>query len=206
MLDGSRDKEVREREEREQNTETVNESAQRWLKWRRGSVSSAPENLRPLRRVLDLIGRKRILDVTPEDMKRAVRMLDKLAEAGEISPKTAINDWATVQAMFRDASGGTKAEELIVSGLNNPTAALLPPDKGVEQERQYLYPQDVIDLFSLRRCPPSTGHSTYAMLDRYDHEADDRNVGDLFPALGMLCADDGADRLRPIDGNEATIH
>jgi hypothetical protein len=35
------------------------------------------------------------------------------------------------------------------------------------------------------RVKKRIGHTSYAMLARYDHESDDRNIGQLFPPLSM---------------------
>lgn len=133
--------------------ETVNEYVKRWCEWRDKHVSSAPENRRQLKRFCDMLGTLEIAKVTADHLKPLVKSLDAEVAAKKRSGKTAINDWATIKAMFRDASGGTKEESLIVPGLKNPTEGVMPPDAGDDKDRLYLYPADALELFWCEDVP-----------------------------------------------------
>jgi integrase len=129
--------------------ETVNEWSERWIAWRKAKgVRSAGENRWQLARGLTLIGTKAMAEVSRGDLERVVALLDTKAREGEITPKTAQNEWGTVRRMFRDASA---SKELALRVRpDNPAAGIEGPDRGPKKAKVYLYPDELSSLLS---CP-----------------------------------------------------
>ena len=133
---------------------TVNEySEQQWLplqekRWPR-SWANDRSNLRLY--IQPEIGTLPMRGLTKQHGRTLVRKLDSLADAGQISPKTANNIWYTTTCMMADA---TTSNEPGIAILDvNPFVGIDPPKDGIQREKQYLYPDEFLRLVGCAAVP-----------------------------------------------------
>jgi integrase len=143
--------------------ETAFEYAERWCQWRqeRGLGCAEQDRTRLLCHVLPVIGTRGIADVTRDDLKRLVSMLDAKAQRGfregsggrrkSFGWKTAVNAWTVARAMFRDACGA-KQIDLCVRD-DNPATGVTGPDTGARKAKAYLWPSEFLALVSSPSVP-----------------------------------------------------
>ncbi|WP_394850989.1 tyrosine-type recombinase/integrase [Pendulispora brunnea] len=132
--------------------ETVSEYNERWSDWREDEgLPVAGESRRGIRYHFCggyKHGHLPIQVVEKLVLERFVRYLDDLVGDDEISWKTAANNWSHVSALFRDATHAKNPALRILSV--NPAQGVAPPDKGIAIQKQFLYPNEFLQLVS---CP-----------------------------------------------------
>ncbi len=92
--------------------------------------------------VLPVLGHKHIDQWEAADMRRLVNHLDELATGGALSPKTAMNVWASVKAACR-AACSSKLEVLRVR-QDNPSNGVEPPERGAQKAKQSIVPMKAL--------------------------------------------------------------
>ena len=147
----------------EGSADTVSEYAKRWCAWRegRGLGCAADDKIRLARHVLPTIGHLPIAEVSRDDLKRLVTLLDARVRQGftldadggrrPFAWKTAVHAWSITRALFRD-SCGAKRVDLCVRN-DNPAAGVQGPDTGVRKAKVYLWPSEFLALVSCERVP-----------------------------------------------------
>jgi integrase len=104
-----------------------------------------------------LIGHLRMHEVTSEHLRLVVEALDDKAanNAGingrDFGEKTAVNCWAVVTAMFRDAFASKRKDLRILP--TNPALGVLPPDGPDAVEKQWLFPDELRQLLTCAEVP-----------------------------------------------------
>lgn len=153
--------------------ETVADWFGRFFTWRRtrGFVVNRDVESRLRRYVVEPLGRKRMADVTREDIEQRIVMpLDAATaarakhyeehdedddeEAGRkpgLSWKTALNVWSDVTAAFDEACN-SKVPALRVLD-RDPTDRVRGPDRGIEREKPFLYPSELTALLACKDVP-----------------------------------------------------
>jgi integrase len=143
--------------------ETVTEYAKRWCEWREGSglACVGDDRARLLCHVLPVIGTRGIVDVTRDDLKRLVSMLDAKARRGfregtdgrrkSFGWKSAVHAWTVVRAMFPDACGAKRVDLCVRD--DNPAAGVAAPDTGTRKAKTYLWPSEFLALVSSPSVP-----------------------------------------------------
>lgn len=124
-----------------------------WLPSRDGKIKSLrSDKSRWKNHIEPLIGHLRMAEVTQAHMRRVVEELDDKADNSDgvggrdFGEKTAVNCWAVVKAIFRDACSAKKAEIRVLDGRPNPCVGVLPPDGPGEIEKQWLFPSELRQL------------------------------------------------------------
>jgi integrase len=135
---------------------TVATYAERWAAARlsRGVRTAENTDLARLRvHVFPLIGQKPIADVTAEDLLGVVAKLDELAhdEASKFTGNTALKVWGAVTKMFKDACRSKVPTLRVRHG--NPTLEVEGPDSGEKRAKQWLYPDEFLQLVSCATLP-----------------------------------------------------
>lgn len=112
------------------------------------------------------IGAKKMVEVSPADLRVIVRKLDdavreriafyELGRAADghkpgISPKTAQNIWSEVTSAFREARS-SKVEQLRVRD-DDPSQNVQGPITGADREQAALFPEEVVTLLSCTEVP-----------------------------------------------------
>lgn len=87
----------------------------------------------------------------PEDLRALVAGLDENIRAGVYSWKTARNIWGTVTTMCAEAVT-SKINELRCRE-DNPAASVKGPDRGVEKDKEFLYPSEFQKLMECGAAP-----------------------------------------------------
>jgi integrase len=104
-----------------------------------------------------LIGHLRMHEVTPAHMRAVVEVLDDKAANNDgigkrgFGEKSAVNCWALVTALFRDAASSKRKELRILP--SNPCQGVLPPDGPGEVEKQWLFPSELHQLLACAAVP-----------------------------------------------------
>jgi integrase len=147
-------------------TETVEEFAKRWCKWRdeRKIGCVAGDRAKLAAHVFPSIGSLDVRAVSRSDLKRLVESLDAKTKRGHTIDtrgkrpkrrpfgwKTAGNVWNVVRALFRDARSA-KRDDLCVRE-DNPTEGVEGPDTGTTKAKTYLWPSEFLTLVSCARVP-----------------------------------------------------
>lgn len=145
----------KKREERLTETPTVDDYVEKlWLPSRLGKVKSIrTDRYRYRLHISPVIGKKRLADVTPDDLRELVQRLDEKAddESVRFGAKTAICCWAIVSRMFADMVDSKKRELRVLK--KNPAAGVAPPDPPGELEKQWLYPSELQLLLACADVP-----------------------------------------------------
>jgi integrase len=154
---------------------TVGDYAARWLAYREGlAISSAGNNRMNLENhFLPEHRHLPITEVTESTLRAFVKHLDARVTAGEIAWKTARNIWGDIAKMFDDATHG-RDDALRVLKVN-PAENVKPPMKGLEREKQFLYPADFLALVSCPDVPLDRARLYTAAVYLYSR------AGELFP-------------------------
>ncbi len=136
-----------------QDGETFGRWAERWLEARTaaGHSTSRDHASRLKCHVLPLLETKPIAAIDAEDIERVRDRLDQRIVSGEISWSTAAFVWALVRKMFSDASKG-KDRDLRVR-TSDPTRDVLAPERGAEKSKQFLYPDEFLQLVGCKEVP-----------------------------------------------------
>jgi integrase len=104
-----------------------------------------------------LIGHLRMHEVTSEHLRQVVEELDDKAannagvDGRDFGEKTAVNCWAVVTAMFRDAFASKRKDLRILP--SNPALGVLPPDGPDDVEKQWLFPDELRQLLACAEVP-----------------------------------------------------
>lgn len=104
-----------------------------------------------------LIGHLRMHEVTSEHLRLVVEALDDKAannagiDGRDFGEKTAVNCWAVVTAMFRDAFASKRKDLRILP--SNPALGVLPPDGPDAIEKQWLFPDELRQLLTCGAVP-----------------------------------------------------
>ncbi len=133
--------------------ETVNEYNDRWSDWRveRG-LSAANESRRNIcNHFSPKYGTLPVEAITKANLEDFVSDLDRRVREGEMAWKMAANVWSSVSAMFRDATNAKDRTLRIVEA--NPALGVAPPDEGDEVEKQFLYPNEFLQLVACEQVP-----------------------------------------------------
>jgi integrase len=142
---------------------TVSEYAERWHEWRESRGLGCVENDRGVlaRHVLPTVGALEMAAVTRDDLKRLVSLLDATVKRGftvdenekrrPFGWKTAMNAWAVVRALFRDARGAKRVDLCVRE--DNPAEGVAGPDTGPRKAKVYLWPSEFGALVSCDRVP-----------------------------------------------------
>jgi len=133
--------------------DSVADYAEAWLVHRKtaGLLSVADDRMRVYKHIVPAIGHLSIKTVGKGDLESLRDTLDTKILSGELAWKTAANIWTLVTAMFRDASAAKRAALRVRD--DNPVLGVLPPDKGENKGKQYLYPQEFLRLVSCPEVP-----------------------------------------------------
>jgi integrase len=139
--------------------QTVQEYGTAWLSWResQGLACVSGDKSTLLRHVYPSIGHLPIKGVTRDDLKRLVLVLDAKAKKGKSDDgkpfawKSAVNAWAIVLALFRDATKSKRPDLCVLE--TNPARDLAGPDVGAKKSKQYVYPAEFLQLVSCTRVP-----------------------------------------------------
>jgi integrase len=131
---------------------TVEDYVQKvWFPSRVGKIKSlSSDRSRWKHHLSPLIGHHKLHAVTQEHLRIVVEELDDKAASNagvdgrDFGEKTAVNCWAVVTAMFRDACA-SKRKDLRVLKVN-PTRDVLPPDGPGDIEKQWLFPSELRQL------------------------------------------------------------
>ncbi len=132
--------------------ETVQEWSERWLKdlAARGERSVA-DTRSLLSRIRRSIGHLEMAKVAPSQIEDVRDLLDRESRAGSITGKTAMNIWSACRRMFQDACRAKN--RTIRVREDNPTAGILPPDRGLPRSKTVLYPDEAKALLSCVGVP-----------------------------------------------------
>lgn len=154
---------------------TVGDYAARWLTYREGlSLSSAGNNRMNLENhFLPTHRHIPMAEITDATLRAFVKHLDARVTAGELAWKTARNIWGDIAKMFDDAANG-RDDALRVLKVN-PAEKVKPPMKGLEREKQFLYPADFMALVSCPEVPLDRARLYAAAVYLYSR------AGELFP-------------------------
>jgi len=127
--------------------------SQRWLVWRteQGLETVRDDGSRLRTHVLPMLGPIPMRAIGSGHVEDLRDQLDAKVRAGDLAWKTAQNVWTLVHAAFRDASA-SKNRALRVR-KDNPTAHVLPPDRGTGKAKQYVYPSEFLKLASCEDVP-----------------------------------------------------
>ncbi len=89
--------------------------------------------------------------ITKQHGRDFVDKLDALADKGTIAPKTANNIWHTATCMFGDAVTSNVTGIAILD--SNPLANIDPPKSGIKREKQFLFPDEFVQLVASTEVP-----------------------------------------------------
>jgi len=133
--------------------ETVNEFSVRWLNERdaRGLRAVHDDRSRMRNWILPSLGTLPIASVKRSHVEDLRDALDGHVVAGKLAWKTATMIWGLVTKMFSDARNA-KLRALRVRD-DNPTADVIPPDRGSQRAKVYLYPAEFLALVSCEHVP-----------------------------------------------------
>jgi len=133
--------------------ESVEQWCTRWCRWRRekGYSSVKDDEGRLKNHVFAEFGSRPIKRVTRKDIERLVEKLDAKALAGEISWKTAVNVWAVVTKMFKDACRSKLLS--LRAREDNPCTDVEGPDRGGAKAKCFLYPSEFIAFVTCEKVP-----------------------------------------------------
>ncbi len=133
--------------------ETFGEWCDRWLEFRerRGLESVRDDRSRLRHHVLPLLAHQQVQAIVAAHLEDVRDAIDGKIAAGEVSWKTGQHIWTVVRSAFRDA-WQCKQRDLRVR-KDDPTAGLSPPDRGDDKAKQYLYPNEFLQLVSCQEVP-----------------------------------------------------
>jgi len=128
--------------------ETVADWSDRWIETKREKKQTSWKAARSHldAHILDVIGQKRMADVTAHDCERIVERLDGLVDAEELKWKSASNIWGTVTKMFDDACRGKTLDLRARPRESNPTRDVRGPERGKRTQKVHLYPSELLAL------------------------------------------------------------
>ena len=134
-------------------SETVAEYAVRWIAERkaRGLTSVREDEARLTMHVLPVLGGFLIVDVSHDDIRRLVQVLDDAVRGGKYRWKTAINIFGVVTRLFSDASASKRLDLRVRS--DSPAMGVRGPDRGGERGGSYLYPVEALRLLACEKVP-----------------------------------------------------
>lgn len=125
-----------------------------WAPSRVGKVKSIrSDRYRYRLHISPVVGKKRVDEITTDDLRDLVQKLDEKVEdeAIRFGAKNAQNCWAVASKMFRDLAHSKKRELRLLS--TNPAEDVAPPDPPGEVERQWLYPVELQQLLACEAVP-----------------------------------------------------
>ncbi|HKY34817.1 MAG TPA: tyrosine-type recombinase/integrase [Polyangiaceae bacterium] len=125
-----------------------------WIPSRMGKVKSIRSDLYRYRlHIKPVIGKKRVDEVTADDLRDLVQKLDEKVEDDSVTfgAKNAINCWAVASKMFSDLAHSKKRELRLLK--KNPAEDVQPPDRPTEVERQWLFPVELQQLLACEDVP-----------------------------------------------------
>jgi integrase len=125
----------------------------RWLPSRekRGLLSVRKDRQRYTQHVNPLIGSKRMHAVTDDDLRGVVETLDNKVNEGELGWRTAIFIWGIVAKVFKDAVSSKEALLRVLK--ENPCKDVVGPDRGHDKAKQWLYPNEFMQLINCADVP-----------------------------------------------------
>lgn len=140
--------------------ETVNEWFDRYYKWRKGRPRGA-ESVGDSKGMFNKwisprIGPLPMVDVTREALEDFVSFLDEKVGEEVIAAKTARNIWGEAAAAFRVATQGKDKSLRVLE--TNPAEHVAPPDDGVNKQKPFLRPDEIVKLLGCERVPIDRRH------------------------------------------------
>jgi integrase len=134
---------------------TLRDWAELWFAARaeRGLSSVKDDRGRFQSHIDPALGSMLVKEIGRSDVEKFVETLDTRVRAGEMSWKTALNAWAVVTRMFKDACR-SKVTSLRVR-TDNPCADVEGPDRGGEKAKCFLYPSEFAAFASCADVPLS---------------------------------------------------
>lgn len=125
---------------------------ERYLDWKeeKGQAISAPRS-HVRNWIAPALVEKRMEQVTTDDLRNLVVLLDRMVSHDEIRWKTATNIWGTVTKAFKDAAHHKNNELRVLAA--NPALGVPPPDKGRETAKVHLFPSEFLQLMNCDAVP-----------------------------------------------------
>jgi len=102
--------------------------------------------------IAPVLGDKKPADWTREDCERLVRELDAKVVAGKLSWKTAANVWGLFTRACKVTASHKSPGGLRVR-TENPCLGVEGPDRGDVKEKQWLYPDEMVQLLACEKVP-----------------------------------------------------
>ena len=105
------------------------------------------------------IGHLKMHEVKRSHLKALVQELDDQADTNEgvngraFGEKSAVNCWALVKALFRDARKSKRKEVCVLDGKPDPTDDVLPPNGPKDAQKQWLFPEELQQLLACDAVP-----------------------------------------------------
>jgi integrase len=132
----------------EKKIETVADWSERWIEAKRAKGQTSWESCRSHldARILPVIGRKRMRDVTAGDLEQIVQRLDAAVDDETLKWKSATNIWGTVTKMFSDATKGKVLELRARDREDNPAKGVEGPTRGKRTQKVHLFPAEFLQL------------------------------------------------------------
>lgn len=139
----------------EKKIETVTDWAERWIEHKRTKGQTSWESCRSHldARILPVIGRKRMRDVTAGDLEQIVQRLDAAVDDETLKWKSATNVWGTVTKMFSDATKGKVLELRARDREDNPAKGVEGPTRGKRTQKVHLFPAEFLQLSQCSLVP-----------------------------------------------------
>ncbi|MFI5296729.1 MAG: tyrosine-type recombinase/integrase [Polyangiales bacterium] len=116
----------------------------------RGQTVNAPKS-HARAWIVPFLGDKRMVAVTPDDLRGFVAVLDRAVAHDELRWKSATNIWGTATKAFKDAAN-CKYDELRILP-SNPALGIPPPDKGRQTAKVHLFPSEFLALMTCEQLP-----------------------------------------------------
>ncbi len=133
--------------------ETVDAFSKRWLveRARRGLSGVEHDRGRLVKHVMPTIGARPVAELSTDELRGLVEVLDAKVRADRLHWNTAKKVWGLVTKLFADACK-SKVSSLRVR-TDNPTKDVQGPDQGDDKAKQWLYPSEVSALLACPKVP-----------------------------------------------------
>ncbi|MBX3209618.1 MAG: tyrosine-type recombinase/integrase [Labilithrix sp.] len=131
--------------------QSVDKWSESWIAHRKAKgLASVNDDLGRYKKwISPVIGPKPIAAIERRDIEAVVTFLDDAVERHVISWKTAVNAWAVVTKMFKDASR-SKVKSLRVLDVD-PASSVEGPERGEKKSGPYLFPAEFMLVMKCER-------------------------------------------------------